>query len=293
MSEVMFYYGKPDQTGLWEQVASIFAAHESLKSEKTSSLPLVEFWKRKGARTDFVHDDLVEQFLRCCNIRKQEFDSAKLYYEYPVPVNNKFGGKGKASMTDLMVVTTDHVIAIEAKWTECRRKYELVKDWNAAEDDNKEKVLSGWLAYINEFYDSKNVALNNRDVAYQFIHRVASACYLARELELKPMVVYQLFYDNTSSNSMRKFADNLYKNYNDLFDKDFLGTCASLPMHVISVEVGKYPSRQENKRKKALNELFIEMQQKEDVYSFSRVARIVGEKTTASSLLFDQKLSRR
>jgi len=40
-----YYYGRPEKEGSYESLLSVFSAHESLNSEQTSSLPLVQFWK--------------------------------------------------------------------------------------------------------------------------------------------------------------------------------------------------------------------------------------------------------
>ena len=112
-----FYYGNPNKTGTWAQAACVFAAHESVNSPRTSSLPLVQFWKPDSNRKDGLSEK-AKHFLSICGLKDEELSSLDAYFEYPVAVRQ---GVGKASMTDLMLISNSHVIAIEAKWTECRR----------------------------------------------------------------------------------------------------------------------------------------------------------------------------
>ena len=112
-----YHYGNPDKSNSWEYVVSIFAAHESVKSEKTSSLPLVQFWKPDlRFAVPRNKERCADGFIRACKIGDLAFDlrGAEFSFEYPVPVQR---GRGKASMTDLMVTTEKFAMAIEAKWT--------------------------------------------------------------------------------------------------------------------------------------------------------------------------------
>ena len=139
MNKAQFYYGNPNNSGSWEQAASIFAAHESVNSERTSSLPLVQYWKpRENGKVSESGKKLLDQ----CELTLD--DEATFCFEYPVPVNKDEGGQGKASMTDLMITSTSHAIAIEAKWTEGQP--ETIGHWRISE--NRNKVLKGWLKYI-------------------------------------------------------------------------------------------------------------------------------------------------
>ena len=81
---------------------------------------------------------MAEVFLEKCGL-PLNLGEPKFCFEYPVPVN---GGKGKASMTDLMILADNYAIAIEAKWTECKHKYEVIGDWeNSGDAVNHKKVL--------------------------------------------------------------------------------------------------------------------------------------------------------
>ena len=110
-----YIYGAPEHLGSWNHVASIFAAHDSVHSEETSSLPLVQFWQPEGERQK--PKEAARTLLTQCGLAPDDFCDAKFCFEYPVPVGK---GRGKASMTDLMIITGRHAIAVEAKWTECK-----------------------------------------------------------------------------------------------------------------------------------------------------------------------------
>ena len=113
----------------------------------------------------------------------------------------KNGCRGKASMTDLMILSTDSAIAIEAKWTECESRYETIEEWeNSGDTENHAKVLECWRSYINDYLNDKGcnsrIAEVPKDIPYQLLHRVASACYTAMQNKKKTaIVVYHLFYN--------------------------------------------------------------------------------------------------
>ena len=64
-----YNYGNPEKANTWEYAASIFAAHESVNSEKTSSLPLVQFWK-PNVRFSIPEngDRCADRFFEVCTI---------------------------------------------------------------------------------------------------------------------------------------------------------------------------------------------------------------------------------
>ena len=272
-----YHYGNPNKSNSWEYVVSIFAAHESVKSEKTSSLPLVQFWKPDlRLAVPRNKERCADGFFRACkigdlalNLREAEFS-----FEYPVPVQ---GGRGKASMTDLMITTEKFAMAIEAKWTECREKYKpTIEEWlkEGKNLENRKLVLIGWINYINKFLpkcldvDKINLA----KIPYQFLHRIASACYVASlKKDIVPVVAYQLFYDdghNGTENEMKDFAVELKEAYNELFQGN-----APVRFNVIQVktEIDKVVKDAiqgiRSERADALNDIFLIMQEK-DVYRF-------------------------
>jgi hypothetical protein len=96
-------------------------------------------------------------------------------------------------MTDLMILSENHKIAIEAKYTEyVKMTDKTVTTWltQGKNIDNREKVLSGWWDMIAPF---RNDQTHYEDIGYQFLHRTASACF---DTQQQAAVVYQVFYDD-------------------------------------------------------------------------------------------------
>ena len=254
-----YFYGCPGKQK-WQNVVSIFAAHNDLKSEKTSTLPLVQFWSDKGNAKRLRKREPWRNILRSIG------GDAQLCFEYAVPPKE---GSGKASMTDLMIIGNDVVVAIEAKYKECAKPYETIRKWSKEKPENKSQVLRGWLEYISEAVGGWDIDIENNPesaqvIPYQLIHRIASACKVANDKAVKPMVVYQLFYDNYTEASMNRFAKRLHS----AFAK--LGLTGKIPFHVIATLVTRF---QNNPPKGKLNDLFLEMLNGE-VYAFGE-SRIV------------------
>ena len=255
-----YYYGNPENSGAWEQTASVFAGHDSVNSEKTSSLALVQFWKPSKGRA--------KQFGEACGLAPEELlaDVSSLCFEYPVPVSITSGGKGKPSMTDLMIITEWHAIAVEAKWKECREPYEPIGVWkNKDNQKNRERVLNGWVGYIEDCgYPVNREKID--DVAYQFLHRIASSCYVAKQKDRKPKVVYHLFYENNDA-GVKKFTDKLEQYYRDLFNEEARRVPFYIIKQKVSVNIPQGMSEIAASDKRAWNELFVWMQKK-SVYTF-------------------------
>ncbi len=273
-----YHYGNPDNSASWEYAASIFAAHESVNSKKTSSLPLVQFWKPDHHTRGL--SEWAEAFLKKCGL-PLNLGEPKFCFEYPVPVN---GGKGKASMTDLMILADRYAIAIEAKWTECKRKYETIKEWKKSGDvENHKKVLNGWIAYIDEYLKDRGsnwkmkTAEAIEEIPYQLLHRVASACYAAKERnKTNAIVIYHLFYDTgksgTESYMRNNYANNLGEWFSMMFEPSDEGKLP-IAFHVILTKV-TLPSNDSDVgkrfgsiKRRDYNDIFVLMQEK-DVYSF-------------------------
>lgn len=277
-----YYYGNPEKSNSWEYAASIFAAHESVNSKKTSSLPLVQFWKPNYSKEGL--SELAETFLERCGL-SSNFGKPAFCFEYPVPAN---GGKGKASMTDLMILTDSYAIAIEAKWTECKRKYETIKEWKKSGDvENHKKVLNGWIEYIDAYLKDRGsnrkmkIADAIEEIPYQLLHRVASACYAAchatkERHKAKAIVVYHLFYDigkgGTKSYMEKNYAVNLGRWFSMMFEPsdemdipiDFHVVLTKVMLPPNDSDIGK---RFDSIKRNDYNDIFVLMQEK-DVYSF-------------------------
>ena len=164
-----------------------------INTPQTSSIPLVQFWRNTEAKLEELSNNI--------NINFQ-----KLYFcfEYPTPSR----GKGKSSMTDLMIIDGDNKIAIEAKYTEYRKKKirtKSIKQWiNEKNTLNRIEVLNGWTEMIKPFSNYLDDSLI-RDIEYQFYHRTASACFNSNNA----VVIYQLFYDMESFADLEKYIDKL------------------------------------------------------------------------------------
>ena len=208
-----YHYGNPEKQD-WSHVADVFAAHESLNSERTSSLPLAQFWKEENLK------DRVKNLETICPGITILPAGSELYFEYGISVPDGYG-RGKASMTDLMIISKQHAIAIEAKYTEVAKRYETIKSWlkksSKADDNNRVKVLNGWLKYISEANcfaaNLKDSERQIQNVPYQLVHRIASACAVANRINVSPAVIYQIFYDKETCKKAAKFAldDMSYK----------------------------------------------------------------------------------
>jgi hypothetical protein len=186
-------FGKPDSYD-YDTILDQFSGIE-INTIRTSSIPLVQFWKDTDSR-------LKELF------SKIPLSSEKpvLCFEYPTKVGK---GKGKSSMTDLMILCDNNKIAIEAKFTEyAKMKAELIGQWeNKSDKENRKKVLDYWTDLIRPFsngYDNESI----QQVSYQFYHRTASACKDSENAK----VIYQLFYDNDTFEYLESYK-NLLRDY--------------------------------------------------------------------------------
>lgn len=143
-------------------------------SPQRSTVPLLAYWWTPEQRANEFSKTLGFELSR----------SVCLNFEYKVPVQC---GRGKASHTDLMLISGDVCVAIEAKFTEPR--YECVAHWLTT--DNRMNVLKGWLGLLSPDLKEKDVA----ELPYQLIHRAASACYPVAESR---HLVYQVFDVNSA-----------------------------------------------------------------------------------------------
>lgn len=198
----LYVYGRPNGGSDYHSLTEKFAKHEALKSTRTSSLPLVSFWRPE--RLDE----------RVCEIEKAlsiDVSKAQLCFEYATSLPRdavKFG-KGKASMTDLMILLPDKRIACEAKYSEYVKDIEYrptVESWlKKGNHDNRKKVIDGWRYLMGDHIEDD---ANLDKIPYQLVHRVASAC---ADSNRTPYVLYHLFYDEdeVTYNQMKKFVDKL------------------------------------------------------------------------------------
>ncbi len=110
-------------------------------------------------------------------------EPCSLHLEYQVDPQ---GGMGKPSQTDLMAKSEHSLLAIEAKWTE--PMYETVGEW--LDSANRLGILEGWLEMLRPYSRRTLRAEDFKDVAYQMVHRAASACCEG----VHPKLGYLLFF---------------------------------------------------------------------------------------------------
>jgi hypothetical protein len=197
-------FGKPDSYD-YNTLLDQFSGTK-INSVKTSSIPLVQFWKNTDKR--------LTQLGKYLDLNLDQND-LQLCFEYPTVPGQ---GKGKASMTDLMILAGDTQIAIEAKYTEYRRAEEKVEKWRTKNGNNRQDVLQGWWDMIANFRTVPNT--NDPSIAYQFLHRTASACKGAKKDVQQAIVVYQIFHDTNPQPYLDRFKKRLQKYVNIIKPED-------------------------------------------------------------------------
>lgn len=115
------------------------------------------------------HKALLREILGACGLG----GDIDLHFEFKVRSPR---GQGKASQTDLMVMTAAGCMAVEAKWTE--PPYDTVAAWlGDSPTDNRLEVVRGWLDLIGSRIGTTPPLDAVRAITYQTIHRAASACH--------------------------------------------------------------------------------------------------------------------
>ena len=174
-------------------------ARTKVNSCRTSSIPLAEFWQ--PANLPKIQAMLEKAIPDC------DFKAALKYFEFPTDAVLNGKKVGRPSMTDIMILDPGLQVAIEGKMTEyVRYREKTIRDWleespQGADFMLRRRVLRTWLGYIHEA-GCTGVAhygefmRDCKDVAYQFLHRTASACNKAgvKKGDM-PVLVYQLFFD--------------------------------------------------------------------------------------------------
>ena len=217
-----------------------------MKSEKTSTLPLVQFWHPDG---------LVERIKSLNESLGVNLEKGQLCFEYPtsLPSGKKYG-QGKASMSDLMILMPEWRVAVEAKYTEYAKGKNYtpsVKKWLEKDNpENRQKVLAGWKHYIGDRMTNDEKIINA--TPYQLLHRIASAC---ADPERSPCVIYHLFWDVDTKTQMEAFSENLEKWVEKI-------ELRNIRFIVATTEVSFKISLPEKLPKRKLSELFLRMDEK-------------------------------
>lgn len=143
-----------------------------------STVPSLAFWKH-----------YVPNMTRVCDKLGIIYDkNADLCFEYSVPSYSN----NKPSYTDLMYLSKDDAISIEAKYTEPR--YENISSWlGSTPTQNKQSVLLHWLNILQPYCNTKLKPEIASDLIYQMLHRVASGCFAGGEHGVKISTLYQVF----------------------------------------------------------------------------------------------------
>ncbi|MEQ8678802.1 MAG: hypothetical protein RLO17_23035 [Cyclobacteriaceae bacterium] len=183
-----FFYGSPNGLS-YDVILEIFSGTR-VNSIRTSTVPLVQFWKKGARRVKKIESKL-----------NLDLEKAKYCFEYPTSPK----GKGKSSMTDLMILAGDAKLAIEAKFTEYHKGKDLsLKEWKTkGNKENRDTVTKGWFEMISKFSAVKFSDLD--DISYQFLHRTASACYNSNSA----YVIYLIFYDSITKQSLNNYRQQL------------------------------------------------------------------------------------
>ncbi len=154
-----------------------------------------------------------------------------LHLEYTV---GPFGGRGKASHTDVMLTSGADSLAIEAKWTE--PMYETIKDWpekGVAKTANQQAVLNGWLNELGRRLGKTYAAADFAEAIYQMLHRAASAVVAGE----RPRLAYFLFKPSPDTRAAK--ADDIFKQLSRLWN--LIGTPAAFPFSAVEIELEEQP----------------------------------------------------
>ena len=154
----------------WAFTGSRVAGHDAVldrypvqefDSPTRSTIPLLEYWRSPEERMREL----------TAALRVPLPSRVELNFEHTVYPPR---GRGKPSCTDLMVISAEFVMAIEAKWTEPR--YETVQHW-LSDSENRAEVLRGWCDLLEQRGANPIREEDLCGLPYQMIHRAASACH--------------------------------------------------------------------------------------------------------------------
>lgn len=184
-------------------------------SPHRSTVPLVALLKDQGEAFDSLLLDLGME------------TGCALHCEFKVKPAR---GKPKASQTDLMLLSDDRAVAIEAKWNE--PPYETVARWLARQgkDSTKSEVLEGWIDMLRGRASGCAAAADFASATYQMVHRAASACH---DATFSSAVVYLTF--KPSADRRAATADHLRSRLRHLHG--LLGNPGDFPFYLAEVDL--------------------------------------------------------
>jgi hypothetical protein len=148
---------------------------EEFASPTRSTVPMLSLLKHGGA--------VLKALL--CHVGSAD-STTEAHLEFTVGPKQ---GTGKPSHTDVMVISEERAIAIEAKWTESR--YDEVSVWleRGSSAQNRRNVMNGWLSLLQPDAAKKLCLDDFSSAVYQMVHRAASV-YSAGRL---PTLLYVQF----------------------------------------------------------------------------------------------------
>ena len=203
--EMGYFFGFP--RGCYTEVLGELA-HTKVNSCRTSSIPLAEFWQ--PANLPKIQAVLAKAIPDC------DLKAALKYFEFPTDAVLNGKKVGCPSMTDIMILEPGVQIAIEGKMTEyVRYKEKTIREWleepsRGVDAKLRLDVLKAWIKCIHEA-DCTGIAhygeflRDCKEVAYQFLHRTASACNKAgMKKGDMPVLAYQLFFDANDKKHVEK-----------------------------------------------------------------------------------------
>jgi hypothetical protein len=210
---INYHYGKPNSLS-YPDLLDI-SSTENLNSLKTSTLPMLQYWKNSTSK--------LRKYINEFKLTDSDFEFC---LEYPT----RSYKSNKSSMTDLMLISNDYKIAIEAKYTEVKHPYELISTWNK-NTENRKSVLQHWKQIIENYSNGIDDELLNT-IPYQFFHRVASSCFASPK---QAITVYQIFYDNDTRDQSIEFCNLLKDSAKKINPKEEL----KIYLHLIETEMIK------------------------------------------------------
>ncbi|MCK4689128.1 MAG: hypothetical protein KAT41_02410, partial [Candidatus Marinimicrobia bacterium] len=142
-----FYFGKPNKSSIFDIINSF--KPDDFKSAKTSTLPLLEYWKKDFDRILYYNTNL-----------KVKLSNPKICFEFPTASYSS----NNPSYTDVCVFENKNGIFIEAKYQE--ELYDNISNWYD-KSDNKRDVLNHWLNRINGFLQKKIIIKEIEKLNYQ------------------------------------------------------------------------------------------------------------------------------
>jgi hypothetical protein len=153
-------------------------------------------------------------------------EDCNLHLEYKVKPPK---GIGTASHTDLMVISGEASLAVEAKWTESR--YDTVSKWlkKGSHYKNRNDVVNGWLSLLQKHAMHELNIKDFSDAIYQTVHRAASACANCK----KPKMAYLVFklFSDTGTAIIQRIQTDLKQLH------DLLGSPSTFPFYVLEVHM--------------------------------------------------------